>query len=99
MSQRKKSQPKNADHEKSRWTMKTAVKSSADCQAWNLAHCRQLCPTEEGDGSDEKGSPQSCDAFSSLENWSHHLSVCPSVRLSVCLSACRGTLCPIAYLT
>lgn len=52
MSQRKNSQPRNADHEKSRWMMKMAVKSSADCQAWNLAHC-QRGPTEQGDGSEE----------------------------------------------
>lgn len=35
-SQRKSSHPKNADHEKMRWTIKTAVNRSADCQAWNL---------------------------------------------------------------
>lgn len=35
-SQRKSSHPKNTDHEKTRWMMKTAVNRSADCQAWNL---------------------------------------------------------------
>lgn len=32
-SQRNRSHPKNTDHEKMRWTMKTAVNRSADCQA------------------------------------------------------------------
>lgn len=39
-SQRKKSQPKNMDHEKRRCITKIAVKSSADCHAWNLMFCQ-----------------------------------------------------------
>lgn len=35
-SQRKKSHPKNVDHEKTRCKTKAAVKISADCHAWNL---------------------------------------------------------------
>jgi hypothetical protein len=42
-SQRKRSHPKNTDHENIRWIMKTAVNRSADCQAWNLlvVSCRR----------------------------------------------------------
>lgn len=35
-SPRKNSQLKNFDHEKTKWNTSMQVKSSADCQAWNL---------------------------------------------------------------